>query len=129
MAYLLACARAAAGALEDLRSKRSNYFGAEFRDTSPLATLRNVERQVSRLAGALGGDDDGPREESAYAGRALGDDDAEALYPRGTTQTSFCIFFAPRRRAGMLLNVSAEFWRNFRSPGPRRAVGYRTGVN
>ena len=49
LAYLLACAEAARRALEDLREKRSNFFGAEFRDRSPLSTLKNVERKVRQL--------------------------------------------------------------------------------
>lgn len=76
LAYVLACARAARDALEDLRTRRSNFFGAEFRDRSPLSTLRNVERKVSQLAESLSG---GPAAESGscYVGGALGDDDAE----------------------------------------------------
>ena len=76
LAYVLACARAARDALEDLRTRRSNFFGAEFRDRSPLSTLRNVERKVSQLAESLSG---APAAESGscYVGGALGDDDAE----------------------------------------------------
>ena len=74
--YVLACARAAKAALGDLRSRRSNFFGAEFRDRSPLSTLRNVERKVSSLAASLV-DARGDGEASSYAGGALGDDDAE----------------------------------------------------
>ena len=87
LAYVLACARAARDALENLRTKRSNFFGAEFRDRSPLSTLRNVERKVLQLAESLVACDGdagrssssrGARSSSHYAGAALGDDDAEA---------------------------------------------------
>ena len=79
LAYLLACAEAARRALEDLREKRSNFFGAEFRDRSPLSTLKNVERKVRQLtASSSEASSADARAAASYAGGALGDDDAEA---------------------------------------------------
>eukprot|EP00629_Pelagomonadales_sp_RCC1024_P015030 CAMPEP_0119261496 /NCGR_PEP_ID=MMETSP1329-20130426/1542_1 /TAXON_ID=114041 /ORGANISM="Genus nov. species nov., Strain RCC1024" /LENGTH=670 /DNA_ID=CAMNT_0007261061 /DNA_START=319 /DNA_END=2327 /DNA_ORIENTATION=+ len=81
LGYVLACADAATAALEDLKTERANYFGAEFREAGPLSTLRNVERKVAQLAASVRGDE--PRVEGAknYVGGALGDDDAEATIP------------------------------------------------